>query len=59
MPEDLKVYQSVKGQVDNRVSARSEPFDPVQGIPLNRLCGNFLEDRIQGRIARFCSIQKD
>ena len=57
--EDLQVDQTLQGKVYDRICPRSEALDPVPGVPLSRFCGDFLEDRIKGRISRFRSIQQD
>ena len=56
--QDLQVNQAVESRVNNRLRTGSKPFDPVLGVSLNRFAGDFLQNWVQCRVARFRPVHK-
>ena len=59
MLHDADLDQAVQRPVDDRLRPAGEPFDPVDGVPLNRVPGDFLQDGIEHGIAGFRRVHED
>ena len=55
--QDVQIDEAVQSQVDDRLRARGESFDPVLRVPLNRFVRDLLEDGVEDGVADFRFVQ--
>ena len=59
MLQNIQLDQAVEGVVNDRLRLAGKPFDPVHGVPLKGLPGDFLQDGIEHRIACLRRVGED
>ena len=57
--QDLPVHEAIQTQINDRLRKGRQPFDPVLGVPLNWFGGDFLQNGVQGGVARFSRVQQE
>ena len=57
--KDVKFNEAIQCQVNDRLRARSETFDPVLGVVLFRFRRNFPQNGIENKVSHFRIIQKN